>query len=179
MENELQNIKLSSEEQANNISCDENKFLFFFKPNNIDSQCIGGISLINGIIIFAVVSLIQAISYCMEGFSSTLILEKFGYISLSIIFLLIAIFSFFAAFKENTKCARVAYYLASILFIFAAIKYICKSFLKIIEFINPWDGDFLQLDFAVYIFGRGAYLFIYIYFIWILFCFMANHEKNN
>ena len=179
MENELQNIKLASEEQANNISYGENKFLFFFKPNSIDNQCIGGFSLINGIIIFAVISLLQAISYCLEGFSSILGQEKFGYISIAIVFLLISVLAFIAAFKENSTCAKACYYLSSILFIFGAIAYICKSLLKIIEFINPWDGDFLQLDFIVYILGRGACLFIYLYFIWILFCFMDNHEKNN
>ena len=179
MENELQNIKLATEEQVNNMSYGEDKFLFFFKPKSIDNQCIGGFSLITGIIIFAVVSLLQAISYFSEGFSSTVGVEKFGYILLSIVFLLIAIFSAIAAFKENTTCAKVAYCLASILFIFAAIAYLCKSILKIIEFINPWDGDFLQLDFLIYILGRGLLLFIYLYFIWILFCFISNHEKNN
>ena len=42
-------------------------------------------------------------------------------------------------------------------------RYICKSVLKIIELITPWDGDFLKLDFLVYVFGYGAYLFIYLY----------------
>ena len=73
MENQLENVKLSSE-------ANENKFLYFLEPKNIDNECIGGISLLNGIIIFAVVTLIQAINGFMEIFESTVFLQKVGYI---------------------------------------------------------------------------------------------------
>ena len=45
MENELQNMKLATEEQANDMSYGQEKFLFFFNPKSIDNQCIGGFSL--------------------------------------------------------------------------------------------------------------------------------------
>ena len=179
MEGNLENVQLSSENQPNSVPNEDKKFLFFFKPNNIDNECIGGISLINGIKIFAAVSLLQAISYCMEIFSAEIFLEKLGYIALTTAFVIICFCSLFAALNENTTLAKISYWLAGFLFLLAAIKFLCKSVLKIIEFINPWDGDFLQLDFLVYIFGRGLLLFIYLYFIWILFCFISNHEKNN
>ena len=172
MENELENIKLSSEGS-------ENKFLFFVEPKNIENECIGGISLANGIIIFAVISLLQAINSFMEIFERTIFLDKIGYIILASIFLLIAFCSLFGALKDNVSFLKISYWLSAILFILAAIKYICKSLLKIIEFINPWDGDFLQLDFVTYIFGKGVLLFIYLYFIWIIFCYMSNNHKNN
>ena len=168
----MEDVKLSSE-------ASENKFLFFFQPNNIDNECIGGISLINGIKIFALVSLIQALSNFMEVFNSDFLIEKIGYIILTVLFCIICLCSFLAAVNENTKLAKISYWLAAFLFLLSAIKFLCKGVLKIIEFINPWDGDFLQLDFLVYILGRGLYLFIYLYFIWILFCFISNHEKNN
>ena len=179
MDSNLDNVKLSSEDQAKSVPNGDNKFLFFFQPNTIDNECIGGISLINGIKIFAAVSLIQAIDSCLEIFNAEFFIEKLGFIALTTAFVIICFCSFFAAFKENTNLATISYWLAGVLFLLAAIKFICKSVLKIIEFINPWDGDFLQLDFLVYIFGRGLLLFIYLYFIWILFCFISNHEKNN
>ena len=61
-----------------------------------------------------------------------------------------------------------------VIFAYQAIVYICKSLLKIIEFITPWDGDFLNLNFLVYIFGYGVYLFIVLYFIWVLYCYMRS-----
>ena len=79
MENEIQDIKLSSEPG-------KDKFLFFVEPKNIDNECIGGISLANGIKIFAVVTLIQAISSLMEIFQAEVFLEKLGYIILTTLF---------------------------------------------------------------------------------------------
>ena len=174
MENELENsnVKLSSEPG-------ENKFLFFFEPKNVENECIGGISLVNGIYVFAGLSLILAINFCIEIFDRLYFIEKLGYILISLAFVIIAICAFFAAFSENMTLAKISYWMAGILFCLAAIKFICKSILKMIEFINPFDGDFLRLDFIAYIFGRGALLFIFLYFIWIIFCFMSNHEKNN
>ena len=179
MSNELNDIKLSIEDHANNISYGEDKFLFFFEPKNLDNECVGGISLVNGVRIFAGISLIQALNSCMEIFQTTLWMEKFGYILLTLVFLTICLCAFFSTLSENMTFAKIAYWVSAAAFLLAAIKYICKSFLKIIEFINPWDGDFLQLDFLVYVFGRGFYLFLYLYLIWILYCYMANHAKNN
>ena len=179
MDSNLDNVQLSSEDQTKSLQNGDNKFLFFIPPNSIDNECIGGISLINGIKIFAAVSFIQAISSFSEIFNAEIFLEKIGYILLTTAFVIICLCSLFAALNENTTLAKISYWLAGFLFVLAAIKFLCKSVLKIIEFINPWDGDFLQLDFLVYIFGRGLFLFIYLYFIWITFCFLSNHEKNN
>ena len=179
MDSNLDNVQLSSEDQTKSLQNGDNKFLFFFQPNSIDNECIGGISLINGIKIFAAVSFIQAISSFSEIFNAEIFLEKIGYILLTTAFVIICLCSLFAALNENTTLAKISYWLAGFLFVLAAIKFLCKSVLKIIEFINPWDGDFLQLDFLVYIFVRGLFLFIYLYFIWITFCFLSNHEKNN
>jgi len=73
----------------------------------------------------------------------------------------------------------VSYFIISIIFILEAIKYAAKSVYKIIEFITPWDGDFLKLDFIIYVLGYGAYLFIYLYFIYILYRFMIEGKKGK
>lgn len=39
------------------------------------------------------------------------------------------------------------------IFLIMNLRYLCKSIVKIIDFITPWDGDFLRLDFLIYIFG--------------------------
>ena len=60
-----------------------------------------------------------------------------------------------------------------------ALRYLAKSIVKIIDFITPWDGDFLRLDFLIYIFGYGFYLFIYLYFIYILYRYMRQIKGNE
>ncbi len=174
MENDLENVNVRLASEPG-----ENKFLFFFEPKNVENECIGGISLKNGIYVFAGFSLLLAISYCMEIFDRLYFIEKLGYTLITLAFIIIAFCAFFAAFNENMIMAKISYWTAGVLFCLAAIKFICKSLLKIIDFINPFDGDFLKIDFLIYILGRGALLFIYLYFIWIIFCFMSNHEKNN
>jgi hypothetical protein len=59
------------------------------------------------------------------------------------------------------------------------LKYICKSIYKTIEFITPWDGDFLRLDFLIYIFGYGVYLLIYLYLIYVLYRFMLEVKNGG
>ena len=73
----------------------------------------------------------------------------------------------------------MSYFIISIIFILESIKYAAKSVYKVIEFITPWDGDFLKLDFIIYILGYGAYLFIYLYFIYILYRYMNQEKKGN
>ena len=53
-----------------------------------------------------------------------------------------------------------------------------KELEKLIDFITPWDGDFLRLDFLIYIFGYGLYLFIYLYFIYVLYRYMVQIKRN-
>ena len=65
------------------------------------------------------------------------------------------------------------------MFLLQALKYLCKSVIKTIEFITPWDGDFLRLDFLIYIFGHGLYLFLYLYLIYILYRYMIQLSNQG
>jgi len=67
----------------------------------------------------------------------------------------------------------------AVLFLLMTLRYLGKSLVKIIDFITPWDGDFLKLDFLIYIFGYGFYLFIYLYFIYILYRYMIEIKGSS
>ena len=45
--------------------------------------------------------------------------------------------------------------------------------------MTPWDRDFLQLDFLIYIFGYGIFLLIYLYFIYILYLYALQLQKEE
>ena len=145
---------------------DEKKFLF-------------GLSLKTGVQIFAVVALIQAISSFFDIFSPGSFLMFFVNIVIFVIYLAIAFYAFLATLKNDYTFAKVSYLIASALFLLNAIKYVCKSVIKIIEFITPWDGDFLKLDFLVYVFGYGIFLFVMLYLIYILYHFMLELKSPN
>ena len=177
---------------SRNIPDQENKFLFFFPPApaNLEEKFLFGLSLKTGAQIFAVITLIQAISSFMDIFSPGSFWLFIVAIFAFAFYFVISLYAFLATIKENYTYAKVSYLAISVLFLITALKYVCKSVIKVIEFITPWDGDFLRLKFLVYVFGYGIYLFIYLYFIYIFYRYMiqlgnqskgplSNPENNN
>ena len=160
---------------SRNLQTNDEKFLFFFDPKLMDEKrFLSFFSLRTGVQIFAVISLIQAISTFFDIFSPGSFVMFFANIVIFFIYLVIGLYAFLSTIKNDYSFAKVSYLIAAALFLLNAIKYVCKSVIKIIEFITPWDGDFLRLDFLVYIFGYGIFLFIILYFIYVLYHYMIE-----
>ena len=160
---------------SRNLQTNDEKFLFFFDPKLMDEKrFLSFFSLRTGVQIFAVISLIQAISTFFDIFSPGSFVMFFANIVIFFIYLVIGVYAFLSTIKNDYSFAKVSYLIAAALFLLNAIKYVCKSVIKIIEFITPWDGDFLRLDFLVYIFGYGIFLFIILYFIYVLYHYMIE-----
>jgi len=157
----------------------DNKFLFFFNPEIVDEKFLFGLPLKTGVFIFSGVVLIQALNAFFEIFSP----DSFWIFIVSIIafliYLIIAFYAFLGALQNNYSFIKISYIIIAVLFLIEALRYVCKSIYKTIEFITPWDGDFLRLDFLVYIFGYGVYLFIYLYLIYILYRFMIQAKNGG
>ncbi len=153
----------------------DEKFLFFFDPKIMDEKkFLFGLSLKTGVQIFSAILLIKAISLFFDIFSPNSFLVFIGNIIGFLIYLTAAAYAFLSTIQNNYSFAKFSYCIVSVLFIFFAILYVCKSIIKIIEFITPWDGDFLHLDFLEYIFGYGALLFIVLYLIYVLYHYMLE-----
>ena len=164
---------------SQNLPTNDEKFLFFFEPKLMDEKkFLFGLSLKTGVQIFAAVLLIQAISTFFDIFNPGSFLMFFVNIIGFAIFLAAAVYAFLSTMNNNSTYARVAYIITSVLFIFSAVLYVCKSVIKIIEFITPWDGDFLQLDFLQYVFGYGVLLFIILYLIYVLYHYMLELKNG-
>ena len=180
-----------SEEQTNKIlellpsaveklSITDEKFLYFFEPVKMDEQkFLFGFSLKTGVQVFSVITIIQAINSFLDIFSP----YSFWLFLISIIaFILqfsICLYAFLSTIKNKYSYAKTAYLIISALFIIQAIYYISRSILKVIDFITPWDNDFLRLDFLIYIFGYGIFLFFYLYFIYILYIYMIYLKSSS
>ena len=137
---------------SRNLQTNDEKFLFFFDPKIMDEKkFLFGFSLKTGVQIFSVVALIQAISSFFDIFNPGSFIMFFVNIVVFVIYLVIAFYAFLSTIKDNYTFAKVSYLTASVLFLLNAIKYVCKSIIKIIEFITPWDGDFLKLDFLLFL----------------------------
>ena len=165
---------------SRNLQTNDEKFLFFFDPKLMDEKkFLFGFSLKTGVQVFAVISLIQAISTFFDIFSPGSFIMFFANIVIFLIYLVIGAYALLSTIKNDYSFAKVSYLIAAALFLLNAIKYVCKSVIKVIEFITPWDGDFLRLDFLVYIFGYGIFLFIILYLIYVLYHYMLELKQSN
>lgn len=160
---------------SSNIQTNDDKFLFFFDPKIMDEKkFLFGLSLKTGVQIFAGILLIKSISSFFDIFSPGSFFMFFVNIITFCLYFGAAAYAFLSTIKNNYSFAKVSYLIVSFLFILFAILYVCKSVIKLIEFITPWDGDFLHLDFLIYIFGYGVFLFIILYFIYVLYHYMRE-----
>ena len=162
-----------------NIPTNDDKFLFVFPAEIVGDKFIFGLSSKTGVIIFSVILLIQSICSFLNIYSpSSFWLFLVAFLAFCF-YLIVALYAFLSTLKEKYNYAKTSYLMISCLFLIMALKYICKSVLKTIEFITPWDGDFLRINFLIYIFGYGLYLFIFLYFIYILYRYMNELNSNN
>ena len=160
------------------IPVEDSKFLFVFPPEIVDDKFLFGLAFKTGVKIFAIITLIQAIGSFLDIFSPSNFWLFIVAILAFCFYFVIAIYAFLSTLRENYNFARLSYLMVAALFLIMALRYLCKSIVKIIDFITPWDGDFLRLDFLIYIFGYGLYLFIYLYFIYVLYRYMIQIKRN-
>ena len=160
---------------SRSIQANEEKFIFFFEPKLMDEKrFLFGLSLKNGVQLFSVISLIQAINSFFDIFNPGYFLMFFINIVIFAIYSVNTFYTILSTIKDNYEYARMSYLISAILFLVYAIKYILKSFIKTIKFLTPWEKDFLRLDFLAYIFGYGMLLFIILYFVYVLYHYMLQ-----
>ena len=160
------------------IPVEDSKFLFVFPPEIVDDKFLFGLTFKTGVQIFVIITLIQAIGSFLDIFSPSNFWLFLVAILAFCFYFVIAIYAFLSTLRENYNFARLSYLMVAAIFLIMALRYLCKSIVKIIDFITPWDGDFLRLDFLIYIFGYGLYLFIYLYFIYVLYRYMIQIKRN-
>ena len=156
------------------VPLSDEKFLGFFEPFKIDNELLFGIPLKTGVKILSLLILIRSISSFINILKPETLWKLIINVIIFIVLFATALYAYFSTVRENYGYAKVAYIVLAVIFAYQAIIYLCKSLLKIIEFITPWDGDFLNFDFIVYVLGYGAYLFVILYFIWVLYCYMRT-----
>ena len=162
------------------IEIRDDKFLFFFNSIILNQEkFLFNLSIKTGVQIFSVITLIQAINAFLDIFSPYSFWLFIISIIAFIIHFVVAFYAFVSTIIYRYSYTKISYLIISSLFLIEAIYYISRSILKVIEFITPWDRDFLQLDFLIYVFGYGVFLFIYLYFIYILYRFILELKNEN
>ena len=182
-------MKLSNEaniENSNNnfeVKLDElkdpsqDKFLFCIVPDKVDTECIAGLSLKNGVRILSGILLYEALYSLAQSWDTKYTSKLIFRLILGLCYLCTACCVCYITFYENVSYTNIALAVVEILFILEFLYYLLKSFLRIFEFINPWDGDFLNLKNLFYIVGDLAYLFVFLYFIYVLYCYLVSLKR--
>ena len=178
---------MNIEEKINNneIKLDEikdvntEKFLFLVVPDKVDTECIGGITLKNGVRILSVIVLYESLASLANLFEAKYTSKFIINLIFFICYLCIGSLALFSTFNDSISFAKIAYILVCIFFILEAFFYALKCAIKLLEFINPFDGDFLKIKILIYILAKLAYLFIFLYFIYVLFCFIFELKKSS
>ena len=155
------------------------KFLFLIVPDKIDTECIGGITLKNGVRILSVIVLYEALTSLSKMFDTNYYTKYLFYLLIFVCYLGVTSLAFISTFNDSFALAKLSYITLCIIFILKVLFYLLKCIFGLIDFINPWDGDFLKLKIIIYILGNLAYLFVLLYFIFVLYCFMISLKKSN
>ena len=173
-------------ELSQKIPTDDTKFLFFFPAEIGGDKILFGLTFKTGVQIFSIFTLLLAINSFLDIFSPKSFWLFLVAILAFCVYGVIASYAFLSTLSDNYNFARVSYLMIAVLFLLMTLRFLGKSIVKIVDFITPWDGDFLKLDFLIYIFGYGFYLFVYLYFIYILYRYMiqikgnsSNNNQNN
>ena len=166
--------------KAEELNLDDEKFLFFFKPQLIGEEKFLSLCPIEtGMIIFSVILIIQALSNFLNIFNPDTFMKFILYIILFILYSVSAFYVCFGYLKKKYLYIKVGYVIISAVFCCSAVIYVCKSLYKICKFIIPFSGNFLSFDFFEYVFGKGIFLFGYLYLIYILYIHMINLKKKD
>ena len=156
------------------IPISDDKFLYISTPGKIDSECFFGVSLKNGVKTLSILVLIHVISALMDILSPGSFLNFLFSLIVFAILIIIVVYTYYSTTNDSYSYAKVAYFSLGIVFFYQAIIYIVKTTIKLLEFIKPWGSDFFNINLLVYILGKGVYLFIYFYFVWVTYCFMIS-----
>ena len=155
----------------------DDKFLFVFSPE-VEEDCLCGLSQKMTVRIISIIALLSAITSFLSALGKSELLDMIIDIIFSAIFIAIAFFSFYSTINLKYEYANVGYLCYSILWIISFFCYCYKSLKILFAFLNIFGKDFLTEGIS-YIFTQGIILAIYLYFIWILYCFTINLKKGK
>ena len=165
--------------QAEKIPIKEEKFLFFFHPAYLDNTMIMELRLETGAQLLALCFLIELFSVFKDILEASSILKIVLYFFLSFILFLVCFYTYYSTIHQKIHYIKFAYLIASVITLLRLLDYFLYSCYLIFCFLNPFHDDFFDLDFLTYVLGKGVYLFIYLYLIWIYYCFMVRPEGHG
>ena len=154
-------------------------FLFFFKPNKIDEDGFCGVEQKLSVRIIALIALISACCAFITSLVKNNMFLLLWDLFISVVFLIVAFFTFYSTINLKESYANIGYVVYSILWIINFSVIICETIYYLFVFFFPFSNYFFSLRIIIYIFCEWFGLILFLYFLWIVFCFMKNLAKRK
>ena len=169
------NIEIRNRENNEN---EPETFLFLFETNKIEENFYGfGLKTIVRII--SIFTLLISIIEFFDAFGNENFINLIFDLIISIILLTVTYYGFYSTIDLNVNKAYLAYLIYAILWVVLLIKYLVKSTLMIFGYIIIYENDFFRLGTICYILIEAFILVMYLYFVWIFFCYYVNMKRGN
>lgn len=157
----------------------EEKFLFFYQPGRLNTDLMGRFELVTGVRILGICFLFEALSSCIDIVKSNTFVKFIISILAAVLYAISAFYILYSTFNPKRLYIKIAYLTAAFIMTILLLAFLIQAFYAISCFLYPFNDDFLKLDFLNYLFGRGAWLFVYLYLVWILYCYMERSKGNG
>lgn len=166
--NNFENIQNST---SSNFSLDN--FLFFFRPD-VDQETICKLSQKLTVQIIGILSLICSLSYFFSSLDGGFLYKGLYKIIICVLFLIIAFYSFYSTINQNSDYTKIAYLCSAFIWSYCFIIWAFETLIDLFKFINFLGDEFLDIKEIFKDIGEACLLLIYLYFVWILYCYMVN-----
>jgi len=185
MENLADNVANKFSEVENKVSDNLNNeleadnFLFFIKTNEIDENGVCGLEQKLTVKIISVIALFSACCAFISALGKSSFLSLLWNICVSVFFLIVAFYTFYSTINLKHIYANIGYVVYSILWIINFIEIACETLYYLFKFFYPFSDYFFRPKILAYIFCEWLGLILYLYFLWIVFCFTINLKNGR
>jgi len=161
------------------VEFNSENFLFFFKPTKIDEDGFCGLEKKISVRIISLITLFSACCSFISALGKDNIFLLLWDLLISVFFLIVAFFTFYSTINLKESYANIGYVVYSILWIINFSVIICETIYYLFAFLFPFSNYFFSLRILIYIFCEWFGLILFLYLLWIVFCFMISLKKFN
>ena len=152
----------------------EERMLFLFHPDKIDTDSYCGCTMRTGIKISSAILLFIGISNFYTVIKEETYYEMISSIILSILYCLSSFYLFYSSINLEYKYAKVGCIVSGIIFYIDLLDFIYVTLMVIIGKYTPFDKETYAIMVTIFtLFGVLA-LLIELYIVWVSYCYMVH-----
>jgi hypothetical protein len=177
--NKFNEVENKVSQDLNNPDINSENFLFFIKPNEIDEDGVCGLDQKLTVRIISVIALFSAGCAFISSLGKDNIFSLLWDLFISVFFLIVAFYTFYSTINLKDTYANIGYVVYSILWLINCLGIVCETIYYLFKFFYPFSDNFFRPRILAYIFCEWLGLILFLYLLWIVFCFMINLKRGK